>query len=368
MIKKMKKKFTGLKTAEVKILKELISFSVLRKGLPKKPISILATVFYGLTSIGLIVAYFTATDKFCKWISDLLVAKKVATVQIILLIPLLIFLFLLTVLFNALYLLRNRDGKVNSLYSQITSLEKLKAEDTLPNIFGYKYSRAILTTEIDWDGEATEKDIYEVVNKNKEIYHLTYTFSSTRTITRGVPIVEINNLPKHTKVRRLYTDEGGRRDFDLYFTPSIKPTYSKPVEIIIKEKIKGVYAMYEEELNYKSRRYLFDRPVEYLSYFCKVPTDYLELKVVFPLGYIVRERNFFAVRIGNTKNIHPEEEERIRTEAKIETKCLPDDGRYHLHLKLDKPIAGLSYFLCWSVVNKQEFDIIKKKHTFSEER
>ena len=193
-----------------------------------------------------------------------------------------------------------------------------------------------------------------------KLYHMRRQHSSTCGKKRSAPIIDVKGTPPEIHPEKSYEDVGNERIFHFRFTPALENT-QKPITIHISEEVEKNFVM--QSGNFPAQ-WPFDSGLEYVKYGVSQPTQSLEMKMIFPIGYAVREKMLFRVRYGNSETDHLQEQERIQREKGL-IQDRDDQGRNCISLKVEKPVVGLSYLICWKPPDAAAYDMLRTKYVVS---
>jgi len=205
------------------------------------------------------------------------------------------------------------------------------------------------------------RDYYNVKNLNGDCYvileadfqvgtlpvaHMERKCGSSSALSRKTVGHEAQLNPKKSEILKTADYKGNPHVYHFRFVPPLTESGVTCQTRITEDMSRGIW-MYVEDVKFDP---VIGGNMESVGHLVQSPTDHLELEVRFPVGYQVTADRFFKVRLGTTESAHEKEEERLRIE-----KCLKPgfaDDQQFLKLVVEKPIMGLSYFLCWRPPNK----------------
>lgn len=257
-----------------------------------------------------------------------------------------------------------------------------------------KYRRSVVTAREEWAQEKHEllrssdyidklgksvgvapwsvRYVYEILNYEGDcklfqdeefklaglkLYHMRRQHSSTCGKKRSAPIIDVKGAPPEIRPDKSYEDVGNERIFHFRFTPALENTQT-PIGIHISEEVEKNFVMTSENF---PDQWPFDTGLEYVKYGVSQPTQSLEMRVIFPIGYTVREKMLFRIRYGNSETDHQQEQERIQREKGL-TQDRDDQGRNCITLRVEKPIVGLSYIICWNPPDAAGYETLRAKY------
>lgn len=215
---------------------------------------------------------------------------------------------------------------------------------------------------LNYDGDCKLFQDEEFKVTGLKLYHMRRQHSSTCAKKRSEPIIEVRGgVPSGTTPDKSYDDVGNERIFNFRFAPALENTQN-PISIHISEQVDKNFIMNAQEF---PQQWPFDTGLEYVKYGVSQPTQELEMKVVFPIGYTVQEKMLFRVRYGNSETDHQQEQDRIR-QAKGLTQAKDDQGRNYIQLKVEKPVVGLTYAICWHPPDLKTFNALRSKYVVTQ--
>jgi hypothetical protein len=174
-----------------------------------------------------------------------------------------------------------------------------------------------------------------------DLSHVERKLNSNSATSRGAPVMEVPLHPPNIQPLTQVDTSSNQRVYHFRFRPPMSRTTTISMVKFTEDMKRGIW-MWREDVQ-------FDRVLggnlESISHLVNEPTDRLELEVAFPRGYTIAGDRNFKVRLGTTENVHAREEQRLAQALAVTAEIQND--RQSLKMIVERPIMGLSYFLCW---------------------
>jgi hypothetical protein len=323
------------------------------------------TLLAGVVVVGDIIAAFTPVYI---WFLKLLVAQVVPSanltgeikghvgLRIAFMLSVMVLLYLVLYAVRAPQILAKRSDIAEAaragMAAEIEGLQRDKRtliaqanyRDQLAAAVGVRFLSVKTHVELfnsDGDCRTIQEEVFQVFDLR--LKDLVRQRASSCVHKRKAPNVIVSGLMTSGTWDHKEEDHANTRSYHVYFDPALQNT-REAVRLTITEEVEKGFIMSRDKFPVP---WWTEEQLERVGQLIIEPTDNLVLWIDFPNGYRVPEEDFsIRVGYGRTKTRHSLEELRLSSAQALKTTFLAT-GIYRTSLKVEKPLLGLTYMLCW---------------------